>query len=300
MNDRRDEQPPVGLDAFLSDDLAPAFWTPDLQIEDSRWQPHVPFAFWLAAAARPRRLVELGTGRGVSYAAFCEAAARVGIDAQFCAIDDWGDDRATGFLGDDAFNDFRDFHDRRYSRFSTLKRCAPETASPDFADGSIDLLHIDGARADDAAGDSFAAWRSRLSSRGLLLLHGTRLRDGETRVGRLFAEWRERAPHFEFTHGDGLGLVCAGPEAPEVIAALCRLQAADGDIFRARFEFLGARWSERSIALNLIRQFDDDIQSFRPRDQITRLPIRTRFARSILKTLDDPLRHFRKGRRSAR
>ncbi len=58
-----------------------------------------------------------------------------------CAIDDWGDDRADGFLGDDAFNDFRDFHDRRYSRFSTLKRCAPETASPDFADGSISPSH---------------------------------------------------------------------------------------------------------------------------------------------------------------
>ena len=62
MAKQPDDKNPVGLDGFLSDDLAPAFWTPDLPIEESRWWPHVPFAFWLVAATKPRSLVELGPG----------------------------------------------------------------------------------------------------------------------------------------------------------------------------------------------------------------------------------------------
>ncbi len=304
MAKQPDDKSPVGLDGFLSDDLAPAFWTPDLQIEESRWWPHVPFAFWLVAATKPRSLVELGTGRGVSYSAFCEAAARVGLDARFCAIDTWTGDRwtgdgETGFHDESVFANLRAFHDRRYAAFSTLIRSGFEQALPRFADGSIDLLHIDGLHGYDDARRHFEMWRNKLSPRAVVLLHGTRLSCDGFGVSKLFAELGADAPHFEFPQGDGLGLIGVGPETPDALAALFGLRD-EGDIavVREPFRLPGQMWSERSITLGIVQQFDRDIAVFNPWDQRIRFPLHLRFARSVLKTIDDPLRHFKKSRQT--
>ena len=40
------------------------------------WHEHIPFAFFAVAALRPRTIVELGTWKGDSYCAFCQAVAR--------------------------------------------------------------------------------------------------------------------------------------------------------------------------------------------------------------------------------
>ncbi|MFC7690678.1 hypothetical protein ACFQY5_14955 [Paeniroseomonas aquatica] len=63
-------------------------WQPEHQAE-SAWHEHVPFAFWLIKALRPRSLVELGTHWGVSYAAFCQAVERLGLEARCFAVDSW-------------------------------------------------------------------------------------------------------------------------------------------------------------------------------------------------------------------
>lgn len=311
---KQPDKTPVGLNGFLSDDLAPAFWTPDLPIEESRWWPHVPFAFWLVVATKPRSLVELGTGRGVSYSAFCEAAARVGLDARFCAIDIWsggtrtdaartGDaltgDGETGFHDESAFASLRAFHDRRYAAFSTLIRSDFEQALPRFTDGSIDLLHIDGMQGYDEARRHFEMWRDKLSPRAVVLLHGTRLSCDGFGVSKLFAELGADAPHFEFPQGDGLGLIGVGAETPDALSALFGLRD-EGDIgaVKNRFAFLGQMWSERAIALSIVQQFDQDIAVFNPWDQRIRFPLHLRFVRSVFKTIDDPLRHFKKSRQT--
>ena len=300
MAKQPDDKNPVGLGGFLSDDLAPAFWTPDLQIEESRWWPHVPFAFWLVAATKPRSLVELGTGRGVSYSAFCEAAARVGLDAQFCAIDTWTCDSETGFHDERVFASLRAFHDRRYAAFSTLIRSGFEQALPCFTDGSIDLLHIEGLQGYDEARRHFEMWRNKLSPRAIVLLHGTRLQGENFGVGRLFGELAGGAPHFEFVHGDGLGVIASGRDAPEAVAALCGLSNGDDAILRERFAFLGGRWFERALTFGLVQQFEDDFSALKPPGQHIRLPIHKRFVKSIQKTINDPTRHFKKSKPGSR
>jgi hypothetical protein len=289
---RPEDNGPVGVGAFLLNDLTPAFWTPELQIEESRWWPHVPFAFWLVAAARPRSLVELGTDRGVSYAAFCEAARRLELDARFFAVDNWVEDEKAGEerAGEKVFETFKAFHDRRYASFSQLVRASFDAARDAFADGSIDLLHIDGPQDYDEARKIYDLWKGKLSPRGVVLLHGIRRAGENFGVGRLFGELASSAPHFEFRHGDGLGLIAAGPDAPESIAALCGLSEDREATLRERFEFLGGRWQERAIAFSLMRQFEDDM----PRDQHIRLPIHKRLARSVQKTIADPMRHLKK------
>jgi hypothetical protein len=135
-----------------------------------------------------------------------------------------------------------------------------------------------------------------MSPRGIVLLHGTRGPDRG--LAALFAKLGAAAPHFEFPQGDGLGLIAFGPEAPAPVIALCSLSDADTETMRARFAFLGGRWEERAIAFSLTRQFESDLEQLAPRRQRIRFPLHVRLARSVLKTLDDPLRHFRKGTRN--
>ena len=223
--------------------LAPLFLRPALVGVESAWYGHVPFAHWIVAACRPRLLVELGTHNGVSYAAFCEAVAQYGIDARCYAVDTWQGDEHAGHYGDSVFEALRGFHDARYAGFSELLRCTFEEALPHFADGSIDLLHIDGFHTYDAVRGDFEAWRPKLSDRAVVLFHDTNERRGDFGVWRLWRELQAAYPGFEFLHSHGLGLLAVGSRAPEDVLALCRLGDAASAV-RERFALLGERWMD--------------------------------------------------------
>ena len=51
------------------------------------WTGHLHFAYDLVATLRPRVLVELGTDRGESYFAFCQAVAENGAGTHCFAVD---------------------------------------------------------------------------------------------------------------------------------------------------------------------------------------------------------------------
>jgi hypothetical protein len=57
------------------------FTQPVRLVDPPSWVPHIPFAFWLIDALRPRTVVELGTQSGVSYSAFAQAVQILGLDA---------------------------------------------------------------------------------------------------------------------------------------------------------------------------------------------------------------------------
>src|SRR5262245_66166581 len=87
-----------GLDPFVLGD-AP-FWPVDHLVEPDAWVAHIPFAFWLVAALRPRRLVEMGTHSGNSYCAFAQAVDRLGLSTACFAIDTWRGDAYSGHYGE--------------------------------------------------------------------------------------------------------------------------------------------------------------------------------------------------------
>jgi GT2 family glycosyltransferase len=223
--------------------LDPLFLRPALVGVASTWYGHIPFAHWIVAACRPRLVVELGTHNGVSYAAFCEAVARYGIDARCYAVDTWQGDEHAGHYGDAVFEALRRFHDARYAGFSELLRCTFQEALPHFADGSIDLLHIDGFHTYDAVRGDFESWRPKLSPRAVVLFHDTNERRGDFGVWRLWRELQAAHPGFEFLHSHGLGVLAVGPDAPEDVLALCRLGDAASAV-RERFALLGERWMD--------------------------------------------------------
>jgi glycosyltransferase involved in cell wall biosynthesis/GT2 family glycosyltransferase len=246
------------LGALTSPDLAPLFWPPSRMGVASAWYGHVPFAHWLVTNHKPRRLVELGTHTGVSYAAFCEAVLRQGLDTACTAIDTWQGDAHAGAYDETIYTELRRFHDARYGAFSDLRRARFDAALGTIAPGSVDLLHIDGRHFYEDVREDFETWRDRLSSRAVVLFHDTNEHAHDFGVWRLWAELRERFPAFEFLHGHGLGVLAIGPEVTGAVAALCATSDA-GTIsaVRERFAALGERWI---AAYDMLAQQQDAAQ----------------------------------------
>jgi lipopolysaccharide biosynthesis protein len=195
------------------------FLPPDRLVQFEHWAGHIPFAFWLMRALRPRALVELGVHRGNSYCAFCQAISTFRIDARAFGIDTWGGDVHMG-PEEGLLADLRAHHDPRYAAFSTLLEMTFDQARSRFADGSIDLLHIDGAHTYEAVRHDFEAWLPALSDRSVVLFHDIEVRRDLFGVWRFWEEVSARFPAFAFRHSHGLGVLATGRNLPPAVAAL--------------------------------------------------------------------------------
>lgn len=226
------------LDGFLAE--------PHLLDEPSAWFGHTPFAHWIVRAVQPAVFVELGTHAGVSYSAFCMEVKTSGLRTKCFAIDTWeGDDQAGRYL-ESVFENFQKFDAANFSEFSTLLRSSFDDALANFADGSIDLLHIDGLHTYEAVSHDFNSWHSKLSDRAVVLFHDIGERKNGFGVWKLWDELKDRYPHFDFAHEHGLGVLAVGGSAPQDVLDLCRLEAPLASKVRERFERLGDRWRIQS------------------------------------------------------
>jgi hypothetical protein len=236
----------------VADFISPAsFWFPE-HLCDSGWIEHTPFACWLLDAHRPATLVELGTHRGFSFFTFCQAVAALGLATKCVAIDTWRGDDHAGHYGEEVFEAVRAYNESRYSAFATLVRSTFDAAAPAFAQGSIDLLHVDGRHFYEDVRHDFDAWRPKLSRRGIVLFHDTNVHERGFGVHRVWAELRKDYPHFEFPHGNGLGVLAVGEQIGERVQALFDA-GADRDLqrhVRDAYARLGAAVNERLDRLN--------------------------------------------------
>ena len=124
-------------------------------LDETAWAGHTPFGMFLISALRPKIFVELGTYRGVSYCAVCQAVAEVGAETKCFAVDSWEGDAHAGKLRSNVFEKLRSHHDVKYGEFSKLLRLTFDDALKRFEDGSIDLLHIDGLHTYEAVRHDF-------------------------------------------------------------------------------------------------------------------------------------------------
>lgn len=212
---------PDDATAALHACMSPAsFWAPEQIGPQVPWLEHAPFASWLVEASRPRTLVELGTHGGFSYFAFCETVQRCGLDTRCFAVDTWTGDEHAGFYGEEIFQEVANYNERRYSAFSTLVRSTFDDAVRHFSDSTIDLLHIDGRHFYADVKHDFETWRPKLSERALIMFHDTNLRERGFGVFRLWEDLRQIYPHFEFLHGNGLGVLGIGAQLPAPVRDL--------------------------------------------------------------------------------
>lgn len=195
-----------------------------LCLAPSAWIGHIPFAAWCVEELQPRTFVELGTHNGASYLAFCQAVRENGLETKCFAVDTWQGDEHAGIYDDSVFQRLDGYHREQYAGFSQLMRMTFDEAVGYFADGSVDLLHIDGLHTYEAVRHDFETWLPKLSDRAIVLFHDTMVRERNFGVWKLWSEIAGSYPSFEFQHSHGLGVLLVGKELPESIRVLASLR----------------------------------------------------------------------------
>ncbi len=210
------------------------------RIVPSAWLEHAPFAFWLIDAVKPATLVELGTHRGFSFFAFCQAVARLNLSARCFAVDSWKGDEHSGFYDDDLFNQVNDYNNDRYSSFAQLVRATFDEALDHFSTHSIDLLHIDGRHRYADIRHDFESWLPKLSPDAVVLFHDIMVRRDDFGVWRYWEELKEQYPSFEFLHGYGLGVISLREPRKDPLKSLFDASPATLAQIRSAYSTLGA------------------------------------------------------------
>lgn len=276
----------------LSDQLLPIietfdigkeyFWEPLRLVRPGAWTGHLATAFWLVKVVRPVNFVELGTHSGNSYSAFCQAISQFGLSSRAFAVDTWTGDEQSGSYDESVFEDLDAFNRSHFNNFSRLVRATFDEAREFFAEGSIDLLHIDGLHTYDAVKHDFETWKSAASRNAVVVFHDTNVRKPGFGVWKLWQELSQIHPSFEFYHSEGLGILSLGTTPCSELSHLFELGrdsqsaltvrqlfAARGESFLSRahcldLEYLVSVHSEkaseaeasRSLAANLQDQLD--------------------------------------------
>lgn len=218
------------------------------------WHEHLPFAMLLVDLTRPGTFVELGTHYGDSYCSFLQAVAELGLGTRCFAVDTWTGDAHSLVYGPEVLETLRAHHDPLYGGFSRLVKSTFDEALQHFADGTIDLLHIDGYHTYEAVRHDFDTWLPKLSERAVVVLHDINLREGDAGVWRMWDEVRAQWPSFAFTHGHGLGVLGIGPALPAGVQPLFRATPEEAARVSSLFFALGRRVDLMRETTNLGRQ----------------------------------------------
>lgn len=231
--------------------LQAANFTPmSLQAPDN-WCGHLPFAAWLMKQLRPSLLVELGTHSGNSYFSFCQAARENDIATKCYAVDTWQGDEHAGAYSNEVFEQVSVHNQTYYGGFSRLLRMTFDDAVSYFADGSVDLLHIDGLHTYEAVKHDFDTWLPKLAPGAIVLFHDINVRERGFGVWQLWEELQERySEHLEFVHSHGLGVLRVGSADAPALPWL-RPGCVEQQQLRSYFSALGGRQLERFEVQNL-------------------------------------------------
>lgn len=195
------------------------------------WTDNIHFAYDLVALLGPRVLVELGVDRGESFFAFCQSAAENATGTRCFGVDLWTGDEHVGGYDETTYREVAAHTAQHYSELATLLRMGFDEARNNFANGSVDILHIDGLHTEEAVRHDVETWLSKLREGGILLMHDVCVRNRGFGVWKVWEEQKTRGRAWTFTAGPGLGVWQKPPGStlPPPLEALLRAgdQSAD-------------------------------------------------------------------------
>lgn len=214
---------------------------PDYRTTQIAWQGLAPVAAWAIWSLKPRRVVELGSYRGDSFFAFLEAASQVPELDDLVAVDSWAGDQHTGPFTEQVYAQFHAELERRSDHRARSIRALFADAASQFENGSIDLLHIDGAHDYDAVKLDFEQWLPKMSPGGVVLFHDTVVTDSDFGVWKLWKELEAAYPKrtFNFEHSNGLGVLFLGDDETGDFRKLAGLPLGEASILRDAMRLAG-------------------------------------------------------------
>jgi chromosome segregation ATPase len=202
-----------------------AFWRP-AYLENSSRLEHVPFAFWLVDALRPRVVVQIGTADATAYFAICQAVERLGLETDCFALEGFTPRAQDESKRAESARDYHDAHYRTFSRW--IPRGLARTSSQ-FSSGTVDLLHVSDTLAHDEFVRLLEEWRPKMSEQAVLLIDGTRSTAPAAAAPRIYRELRTEFAGFELPFGEGVGLVAIGSRPDDRMDRFLRTCEAEPD-----------------------------------------------------------------------
>jgi FMN phosphatase YigB (HAD superfamily) len=195
-----DRQWVVHTPRFASDDLDPDHAA-------GPWFGHRFFAYDLIRWGRPECIVELGTHYGVSFFAFCQAVRDEGLRTAVHAIDTWQGDPHAGEYGDEVLEVVERIRGQVFPGVDArLHRTFFRDALPEFEDGSIDLMHIDGYHSYDAVKEDYESWLPKLADGSVVFFHDVAAWSGYGSA-QFWQDLRREHPSLTYDHSFGLGVL---------------------------------------------------------------------------------------------
>jgi hypothetical protein len=208
---------------------------------------HVPFAMWIIGAHQPRIVVELCVIADNTYCGFLQSIRTLNLEAKCFGFSlELSGEGQSARIGD--FDALSAYHDPLYGAFSTLRRAGIADALHSVTDRNIDLLEISGPLTGDGPFEGLDAWLPKMSSRGVILIHGIEAQQQHPKIHGFWKTLSSRHPHFAFTHSQGLGVAYVGSEplSGALQALLNAREPHDTAGIRSYFSRLGTSVAERS------------------------------------------------------
>ena len=178
------------------------------QLKFAYWEGHRDFVYDLINFVKPKMITELGSQYGCSLFTFCQSVKDNNLDTKIRAVDMWSGDIGAPDTGEEVFALVNKIKDTYFLNLDIkLYQMRFDDALPDFEDGSIDILHIDGGHTFEDVDHDLKTWLPKLSEDGIILFHDvySDIDDGSC------VHWRETkkkySNFFDFEHSCGLGIL---------------------------------------------------------------------------------------------
>jgi len=169
---------------------------------------YLPLFFDIVVQEKPALIVALGLGDAQPHLAFCQAVAEQNLASRCVAVRRARADESA--IDDPAWQYAEKTTTKFFANISQLVEADTVHAAADFAEGSVEVLLIDDVDSGETVRQELEIWRSKLSAKALVLLHGTSLeRQDSPRTAWLNFVIEKAAVYF----GEGIGLSVATERA---------------------------------------------------------------------------------------